>query len=71
MSKKRNRAKLNKALDNKEYNVIMKNLNLYCYICVRRAGAYEASCHPRAHSNRGWKYRMNRTWKHTRNYQWK
>lgn len=71
MSKKRNRAKLNKAKNSKEYTMIMKNQDLYCYICVRRAGSYNASCAPGASTNRGWKYRMNRTWKHTRNSQWR
>ncbi len=71
MSKNRNRSRLNKAKDNKQYNIIMKNEGVYCIICVRRAGSYTASCAPGAFSNRGWKYRMNRTWKHTRDSQWK
>ena len=71
MSKNRNRAKLNKAEDSREYNMIMKNQDLYCYICVRRVGHYNASCAPGAFSNRGWIFRMNRTWKHTRETQWK
>ena len=71
MSINRNRAKLNKAKDGKEYTMIMKNQDLYCYICVRRAGRYDASCAPGAFNRRGWRYRMNRTWKNTRNTQWK
>ncbi len=69
MSINRNRAKLNKALDSKEYTMIMKNVDLYCYVCARRAGNYEASCHPT--NWEGFIRRCNRTWKHNRNTQWK
>lgn len=71
MSKNINRAKLNKAKDGREYTMIMKNQDLYCYICVRRVGSYSASCAPKAFNLRGWKFRVNRTWKHTRNTHWK
>lgn len=71
MSKKRNRAKLNKAKNDKEYNRIMKNDCVYCIICIRRAGNYNASCAPGAFTNRGWRYRMCRTWKYNRKTQWK
>jgi hypothetical protein len=69
--KKINRAKLKRAQDNIEYNMIMKNIDLYCYICVRRAGSYEASCHPSSYNPKGWKGRMYQTWKHNRKNQWK
>lgn len=71
MSKNRNRAKLNKAKNNGQYNMIMKNKDLYCYICARRAGSYKASCSPGAFNERGWKFRLNRTWKKHRRAQWK
>ena len=71
MSKKRNRAKLNKATFNKEYNKIMKSENLYCYICAKRGGSYTASCHPNNFNKKGFKYRQNRSWKHNRLTQWK
>jgi hypothetical protein len=39
MSKNRNRSKLNKAKDSREYTMITKNENLYCYICVEELEA--------------------------------
>lgn len=68
MSKNRNRAKLNKASENREYNMIMKNMDIDCYICVRRAGHYGASCHP---TKKGFYRRLYRTWKHNRKTRWK
>ena len=71
MSINRNRAKYNKALTNMEYTRIMKNDNLYCYICVRRGGGYDWTCHPSVYNPKGYKWRMNRTWKRKRKTQWK
>jgi len=71
MSINRNRAKLNKAMNNEEYNRIMKNDGVYCIICVRRSGSYNGSCHPSTMNPKGWKYRKFRTWKHNRKKQWK
>jgi hypothetical protein len=65
-----NRAKFNKALTSMEYTRKLKSDNLYCYICVRRAGSYTASCHPST-GNEGWIRRMKRTWKRKRKTQWK
>ena len=71
MSVKRNRAKFNKALTSMEYTRLMKNENLYCYICVRRGGGYNYSCAPSALNPKGYKWRMNRSWKNSRKKQWK
>ncbi len=75
MSKNRNRAKLNKAINDKQYNRIMKNDGVYCIICVRRSGSYNGTCAPVSTRGRRWtptwRYRMNRTWKHNRKTQWK
>lgn len=71
MSKNRNRAKLKKAHNSRDYNIILKNENLYCYICVRRVGSYQATCHPSIYNKKSYKYRENRTWKHNRKHQYK
>ena len=73
MSKNRNRAKLNKAKDNKQYSRIMKNDGVYCIICVRRSGSYRGYCGPgwNGSTRGGWGQRRCKTWKHTRNTQWK
>lgn len=68
MSKNRNRAKFNKAKTNSEYNRIMKGDEVYCRICVRRAGRYDATCYP-IWGNRD--KRENRNWKNQRKTQWK
>jgi hypothetical protein len=54
-----------------EYTRLMKNDNLYCYICVRRAGGYNFTCHPSAFNPRGPKWREKRSWKNQRKTQWK
>tara|TARA_R110000851_G_scaffold131429_8_gene265515 strand:- start:41608 stop:41826 length:219 start_codon:yes stop_codon:yes gene_type:complete len=71
MSINTNRAKYNKALTSMEYTRLMKNDNLYCYICVRRAGGYNFTCHPSAFNPRGPKWREKRSWKNQRKTQWK
>lgn len=84
MSKNRNRAKLNKAKDSREYTMIMKNQYLYCYICVRKTGRFGATCGPvrwsvgwrAGYKNprkaiATWQARGFRTWKHNRDTRWK
>lgn len=71
MSVNFNRTKTKDCITNKEYDMIRKNWELYCYICVRRAGSYTASCHPSAWNKRGYRYRMHRTWKYNRKTQYK
>lgn len=71
MSIHRNRAKFNKALTSMEYTRLMKMENVYCIICVRRAGNYNASCHPSAFNPKGWEWRRKRSWKNKRKTQWK
>ena len=71
MSNNYNRAKYNKALTSIEYTRLMKMDNVYCLICVKRAGSYNASCHPQVYNRKGWKGRRYRTWKYNRKYQWK
>jgi hypothetical protein len=58
-------------MDNQTYTKIMKNDGLYCYICVRRAGSYLASCHPSDSGNAGWRKRKYRNWKNQRRFQYK
>lgn len=72
MSKNRNRAKLKKAHDNREYSIIQRSENIYCFICARRAGnMYGLNCHPSYWIKKGWKGRRYMTWKHNRKTQWK
>lgn len=71
MSKNRNRAKLKKAECNREYSAILKNIDLYCRVCVKRAGSYSASCHPGAYNKKGSIFREFRSWKNSRTTQWK
>lgn len=66
MSKNFNRTKTKFCTTNKDYNMIMKNYDLYCYICVRRAGRYSASCHPSAY-NLGYFDRIRKSWKYNSN----
>ena len=61
MSKNRNRARCNKAHNNREYNILMKSDVVYCTICNRRAGAFDAYCGPMSKKSfRNWK-RFRRT----------
>jgi len=62
------RKRLNKAENSRVYNMILKNLNLYCYTCVRRGGGYNCSCAP---SGGRWRERLYRSWKYDRKTQWK
>jgi hypothetical protein len=84
MSKNRNRALLNKAINNKEYLILEKNETVYCQICAKRAGRYGATCGPVRWTHpwrRGfknprkaiatWQAREYRSWKHNRKKQWK
>lgn len=86
MSKNRNRAKLNKAKSNKEYNLmLMQELYLghigYCTVCIKRSGSFFYDCHPsnlkmkHRHGNgRGiskTKYRSYKNWKYNRKTKWK
>jgi len=54
-----------------EYTRLMKMENVYCIICVKRAGNYNASCHPSVFNPRGWRWRRKRNWKNKRKTQWK
>lgn len=80
MSKKRNRAKLNKAKTSREYQHIQM-FNDYCPICMKRSGSWYYDCSPKdmrvkhRHGNGkaiySWNYRRYKTWKHNRKTQWK
>jgi len=37
---------LNKTLNNKEYNIILKSQKVYCRICDKRCGKYNTYCGP-------------------------
>ena len=73
MSKKRNRAKLNKATNNKEYRIIFLNYEYPRY--------WDEGIHTYPNYRRGFKnpnktimryqVRMYKTWKHNRKTQWK
>lgn len=80
MSINRNRAKLKKAKNNREYRLINMHVEYnYCYICQKRGGTFYASCHPA--KRYGWHgngkqvfstdRREYRTWKYNRKKQWK
>lgn len=84
MSKNKNRKRLEKAEDNKVYNILQKGFKEYCPICSKRSGRYGATCGPvrwwpkykqgfvNTHKCIAtWEVRIYRTWKHTRETQWK
>lgn len=82
MSKNRNRAKLRKSLNSREYSLKFKKEKYsYCYICQRRSGSWYYDCSPsdlrckHRHGNgkriEGYKYRSYKTWKHNRKTRWK
>ncbi len=82
MSKNRNRAKLEKAEDNRSYIISLKHYEYdYCYICQRRSGSFYGSCSPADMHARGihgsgkriyrHKFREFKTWKYNRKTRWK
>lgn len=84
MSKKRNRALLDKATNNRDYNLLQKNEVVYCLICSKRAGKFGVTCSPvkwvgswrAGYKNpkkaiAKWEARGYRSWKHNRKTQWK
>ena len=82
MSENTNRAKLSKAENNREYNIILKHwVYNYCYICARRCGSFYYDCSPASMRNKGRhgngkpiytsKFRSFKTWKHNRKEKWK
>ena len=79
---KRNRKKLNKCLNSREYKIaLMKYVYDYCFICSKRCGSYYYDCSPMNSKSNGrhgsgklistFDSRNFRTWKHTRKTQWK
>lgn len=79
---KRNRTKLNKCLNSREYKIsLMKYVYDYCFICSKRCGSYYYDCSPMNSKSNGrhgsgklistFDSRNFRTWKHTRKKQWK
>jgi hypothetical protein len=80
MSYNRNRARLNKAENSREYKKILFHELTYCYICARRYGSHYYSCHPadlsayRHGSGKpiySYTYRSYKTWKHNRKTKYK
>lgn len=82
MSTNRNRAKLNKAKDSREYIILLKREEYnYCYICAKRCGSFYVDCSPQNMHAKGihgsgklvykYKYRAFKTWKHNRKTKWK
>lgn len=81
MSKNRNRAKLNKAITERESLIIERVSESYCLICNRRSGTHHWDCSPsniQAKHRHGsgkaisaHKYRSYKTWKHNRKTRWK
>ncbi len=80
MSVNRNRAKLNKATNSREYNLILKkDIHFYYPFCMRGSGTWYWNCSPgyvgakAKHGN--WKaidndkYRSYKTWKYNRKKQ--
>ena len=82
MSKNRNRAKLNKAEDSRDYMITLKReLYNYCYICAKRCGNFYADCSPANMHSKGYhgtgkaiyrhKFREFKTWKYNRMTHWR
>jgi hypothetical protein len=65
---KKGRRRMDAALTNREYNVALKGAGVYCIVCSRRAGRYDAYCGPSNFANRRRQYR---TWKHNRRTRWR
>ena len=81
MSIHRNRAKLKKAINNKETLIFERIQESYCLICNRRSGTHHWDCSPsniQAKHRHGsgkaifaHKYRSYKSWKHNRTKQYK
>lgn len=84
MSKNRNRSRLDKANNDREYNILQKGAVVYCRVCEKRAGRFGATCGPVRWAGRWrigcknprkaiatWEARGFRTWKHNRDTQWR
>lgn len=82
MSKNRNRKRLAKANNSKEYIIILKHdVYNYCYICSKRCGSFYADCSPQNMHAKGihgsgkliyvYKFREYKSWKYNRKYKWK
>lgn len=81
MSINKNRKKLSKAENSREYRkILLHDVYSYCYICAKRSGSYYYSCHPtdlKAYRHGSGKpiyshtHRSYKTWKHNRKNQWK
>lgn len=81
MSKETNRAKLEKALTDRERKISERVSKSYCLICNRRSGSHHYDCSPSNLGSKGrhgsgkpilpYKFRSFKTWKHNRNTQYK
>ena len=81
MSTNRNRAKLNKAITDRESKIIERISESYCLICNKRSGTHHWDCSPsnvsakHRHGNGraiySNKYRSFKSWKHNRKQQYK
>jgi hypothetical protein len=81
MSIHRNRAKLNKAITDKEALIIERVSESYCLICNKRSGTHHWDCSPsniQAKHRHGsgkaiypHKWRSYKSWKHNRKTQYK
>lgn len=56
--------KLKKVTTNREYNILLKNYKVYCIICNRRAGVFNAYCGPKSN-------KKQKNWKKFRKTKWK
>ena len=60
----RNTKKIKLVCNNRQYCIIMKSYDVYCQVCNKRCGIFDAFCgNPSLKKNRNWKtYRKNQ-WK--------
>jgi hypothetical protein len=61
-----NNQKLERAHNSREYSIFQKGYKVYCTICNRRAGRFDAYCGLLSNKkNRNWKQYREKQYKHT------
>ena len=55
---------IEKAKTNREYNIRLKGYKVYCPVCSKRSGKFDAYCGPLSK-------KQNRNWKQYRKTKWK
>jgi len=59
-----NKKRLNESHNSREYNILLKGSEVYCPICNRRAGVFNAYCGPKSE-------KVFKNWKQFRKTKWK